>query len=175
MNNDSITTIINFTRNVWRKYFPQHSKAPKTLCYDPLSLITGTHYGLCHLAHDWIYMTNWNDVYNPDDQILSLDPYDKITHSADHNDLTISDIPKLQELECILFISYDNLENTEQVLTTLVSKGVVIVINECIKLPREFVELVIETKPNFGMTISKADENTQERADVQSINAFMKI
>lgn len=174
MSDDLKASIINFTRNVWRTYFPQHTIAPKTLCYDPLSSISGTYYGLCHLAHDEIYMSNFSNDYNPDDQIYSIGPYDKKTYPAGHNDLTTSDISKLPALECILFGSYDNLENIQQVLEKLVSKGIVIVINECIKLPKEFIKLDIKKEPIYGTTISKAGDNARQTEEVKSINAFMK-
>lgn len=174
MNDDPSASIINFTRNVWRTCFQKYNVAPKTLCYDPLSTITGTQYGLCHLAHDGIYMSNFDIGYNPDDQIYSIDPYDKTTYPANSNDLTTSDIQKLPILECILFVSCDNLENIQQVLEKLDSKGVVIVINECVKLSKEFIKLDIKKEPMHGETISKGGDTSRHREAVKDISAFMK-
>lgn len=173
MNEDSSdATIINFVRNVWRAYFSEHWIAPKTLCYDPLSSITGSSYDLCHVAHDGRYMGSID--YDPDDQIYSIDPYDMATYPAGPNDLTTSDIAKLPTLECILFVSCDNLRNAQQVLEKLAPKGVVIVINECINLPKEYIDLNIEKEPMYGATRSIEGPNKYPREKVKNINAFIK-
>src|SRR5690242_5734531 len=124
MNNNLSDIIINFTRNVWRTRFPKHKKAPTTLCYDPKSSITGTHYGLAHIAHDYL---TFDMNHDPDEQIYTIDPYDRTTYPAGPHDLTTEDIPNLPLLECILFISFDNITNVQQVLEKLISNGIVIV------------------------------------------------
>lgn len=151
--NDNLNSeiIINFTRNVWRICFPKYLKAPITLCYDPQSSITGTHYGLSHIAHDYLTDVMSDD---PDNQIYTIDPFDRKTYPAGPHDLTTADIPNLPFLECILFVSYDNVENIQQVLEKLISNGIAIIINECIKLPKEWIPQNIKTEAMFRVTES---------------------
>ena len=166
--------IINITRNIWRTFFPDNKEAPKTLCYDPLSLFTGTHYGLCHIAHDSIYMDRAGSNYDPDNQIFTIDPYDRATYPAGPQDLTTADVPNLPQLECVLFVSCDKVANTELVLEKLMSTGIAIIINDCVTLPNEWIPLQIPTGTPFGKTTSFKPDGNVESNKLKSITAFRK-
>jgi hypothetical protein len=169
--------IINFTRSVWRTYFPDNRKAPKTLCYDPLSLCSGTISGLSHIAHDSIYMNRSGRDYDPDGQIYNIDPEYRAKYPAGPNDLTTADISNLQQLEWILFVSCDSMIHSEQVLEKLMPQGVVIVINECVKLSKEWRPLEVPVGTPFGKTTSykmPSSENAHNsESELKSILAFM--
>ncbi len=164
---DSMEIMINFTRSIWRIYFRNHTVAPKTLCYDPLSSLTGLVSGLCHIAHDSLY--NIYD-YNPDDQILFIDPYYSETY--DSPSVNIANLP---ELECILFISFDTEQNVKQVLEKLSLKGIVIVMNECVQLPKEWKERVFQDIEYYGVTRSfREKENNRPFETVRDLKVFFR-
>jgi len=90
--------------------------------------------------------------HNPDDQIFSIDPNNKFYAHIGPQDLTTADIPNLPQLECVLFLSCDNVANIELVLETLISTGIAIVANDCIEPQNEWIPLEFEIGAPPGKT-----------------------
>ncbi len=133
-------TIINFTRAVWREYFPRYKTAPKTLSYDSKSLIPRIDDGFCHIAHD--YMNSIYDDYDADAQIYAMaSSAQENSYIRQDNVTVINDINNLPLLECVVFISCYNTINAEKILDKLIPEGIAIVLNECIILPEEWIDI----------------------------------
>ena len=143
--------MINFVRNAWRTHFKNHTVAPLTLCFDPLSTISGTIYGLAHIAHDYLYPDS-EPYVDPDSQIYAIDPIDQESLPGNPSSLTVDEIGGLPMLECIVFVSSDTTSHKNEVLKKLVTNGLVVVINECIELPDSWLKLDIDLNPMYGAT-----------------------
>lgn len=146
----NISDTVNFTKVVWRIFFPEHTMAPRTLCYDPLCSFSQIYSGLSHIAHGY-----YTGEDQPDDQIYIIDR--QRSYYVNSEMFTYADISKLPQLECILFISYDNDTSVQQVLEKLESKAVVIVMHECVKLPKDWIPQHLRIPPELGITTPPKD------------------
>src|SRR3990167_1761360 len=137
--------IINHIRNVWYDFFSNHKIAPYTLVYDPLSQFTGISSGLAHIAHDSKFFSDKST--NPDEQILLYDPKDGPYTTS------IIDLNNLLDVECVLMCSV-KLEEVNFILSKLKSEGLLIILNETIKVPENYQEYICKANPSIGITKS---------------------
>ena len=158
MNKLNVEDIVIFTRNAWRKQFPHHTTAPKTLLYNPPAFLAS---GICHIAHEYVRL---NLDHDPDNQIFTVIESEN-TSEVIFNNVATSDLDALPNFECIVFISPNNLAILPKLLNKLTPNGLVITIDKCLIVPNDWISLYIEKG-----TI----QHSRAEANITTIEAFIK-